>query len=92
MREGFRLHDLRHTYASQAAMRNEQRFVVSRLLGHRRISSTHRYTHVADDRLLAAADRVSTVVATLLAGGVQLLEAKIERLETARPMARRRSR
>ena len=45
-----------------------------------------------DDHLLAAADRVFTVVATLLAGGVQLLEAKIEQLETARPMARRRSR
>ena len=66
--EGFRLHDLRHTYASQAAMTNEQRFIVSRLLGHRRISSTHRYTHVADDHLVAAADRVSTAVAALLAG------------------------
>ncbi|MEM9961809.1 MAG: tyrosine-type recombinase/integrase [Pseudomonadota bacterium] len=66
--EGFRLHDLRHTYASQATMTNEPRFMVSHLLGHRQLASTHRYTHLADDQLVAGADKMSGVVARLLAG------------------------
>ena len=66
--EGFRLHALRHTYASQATMTDEPRFMVSHLLGHRHLASTHRYTHLADDQLVAGADTVSTDVARLLAG------------------------
>ncbi|MEM6677750.1 MAG: site-specific integrase [Pseudomonadota bacterium] len=67
--EGFRLHDLRQTYASQATMTNEPRFMVSHLLGHRQLASTHRYTHLADDQIVAGADKVSAAVARLLTGG-----------------------
>ncbi len=49
-------------------MTNEPRFMVSNLLGHRHLASTHRYTHLADDQLVAGADKVSAEVARLLAG------------------------
>jgi integrase len=40
---GVRLHDLRHTFASHAAMRAETLPMIGRLLGHASIKSTARY-------------------------------------------------
>ena len=62
-----RLHDLRHTFASHAVMQSVPLPVVSRLLGHRRTQMTLRYAHVSDRETEAAAERIGTALAALLA-------------------------
>ena len=60
-----RLHDLRHTHASQAVMKGVPPPVVSKLLGHGQASMTLRYAHVADRELEAAAERVGQAIARM---------------------------
>lgn len=61
-----RLHDLRHTYASQAVMRGETLAMAGQLLGHRRTASTERYAHLDGTYLVAAAERCAARIAALL--------------------------
>ncbi len=61
-----RLHDLRHTYASQAVMKGVPLPVVARLLGHREATMTFRYAHVGDRDVAAAAERIGEAVSGLL--------------------------
>ena len=65
--EDVRLHDLRHTYASQAVMQGTPLPVVARLLGHSKTTITLRYAHTCDRETEAAAERIGTVVARMLA-------------------------
>ena len=58
-----RLHDLRHTAASQAVMSGEGLPLVGRLLGHRRHRAAAGYAHLADGHLVEAAERVGGLVA-----------------------------
>lgn len=67
--EDVRLHDLRHTYGSQAVMQGVPLPVVARLLGHRKVTMTLRYTHVADREVEAAAERIGVRISVLLSGG-----------------------
>ena len=61
-----RLHDLRHTFASQAVLQGIPIPVVARLLGHRNVSMTFRYAHVRDRDIETAAERIGTAIQTLL--------------------------
>ncbi len=61
-----RLHDLRHTHASQAVLHGISLPVVSRLLGHRNPRMTLRYAHVGDRETEAAAERIGLEIASLL--------------------------
>ena len=63
--EDVRLHDLRHSVASQAVLNGVPLPVVARLLGHSQVSMTLRYAHVADKEVEAAAERVGRVIANL---------------------------
>ena len=63
-----RLHDLRHTFASHAVMRNVPLPVISRLLGHAGTRITLRYAHIGDREIEAAAERVGAAIASTLAG------------------------
>ena len=58
-----RLHDLRHTAASQAVMSGENLPLVGKLLGHRRHETTAGYAHLADDHLVEAAEKVGKMIA-----------------------------
>ena len=58
-----RLHDLRHSVASQAVLEGVPLPVVARILGHRQVSMTLRYAHVAEKEVEAAAERVGNVIA-----------------------------
>ena len=58
-----RLHDLRHTAASQAVMSGEGLSQVGKLLGHRRHRTTANYAHLADAHLVEAAEKVGHFVA-----------------------------
>ena len=62
-----RLHDLRHTAASQAVMAGENLPLVGKILGHRRHRTTAAYAHVADAHLVAAAEKVGAVIAEAMA-------------------------
>ena len=64
-----RLHDLRHTAASQAVMAGENLPLVGKLLGHRRHRTTAGYAHLADAHLVEAAETVGALIAAAMAGG-----------------------
>jgi integrase len=59
---GARLHDLRHSFASCLASSGLSLQIVGALLGHTQPRTTHRYSHLYDDALRAAAERVGAVV------------------------------
>lgn len=54
----FRWHDLRHSAASMLAMNGATLLEIADLLGHRQISMTHRYAHLATNHRAALVDRV----------------------------------
>ena len=64
--EDCRLHDLRHTHASQAVMSGVPVPVVSRLLGHSNVSTTFRYAHLGDRDVEAAAERVGQYIGSIM--------------------------
>ena len=61
-----RLHDLRHTAGTFAALAGANAFVVRDLLGHRTLAMTGRYVERAADMVRATADSVSNRVAAAL--------------------------
>jgi integrase len=61
-----RLHDLRHTAGTFAALAGANAFVVRDLLGHRTLAMTGRYVERAADMVRATADAVSSRVAAAL--------------------------
>ena len=61
-----RLHDLRHTAASQAVMAGENLPLVGKILGHRRHRTTAGYAHLADAHLVEAAERVGSIIAAAM--------------------------
>ena len=68
--EDVRLHDLRHTVASQAVARGVTLPAVARMLGHAHARMTLRYVHVSDREVEAAAERIGTVIVQALEGGL----------------------
>lgn len=57
-----RIHDLRHTYASILASSGLSLPVIGALLGHTQPNTTARYSHLFDDPLREATERVGDVV------------------------------
>jgi integrase len=63
---GLRLHDLRHTFASHGMMMGENLPTVGQLLGHAKVDSTARYSHLDDRTALEAVERIGAVIDRLL--------------------------
>ena len=61
-----RIHDLRHTYASLAAMAGQSLPMIGRLLGHTQMQTTARYAHLADASTRKAAKEVDTIFGGIL--------------------------
>ena len=60
---GLRIHDLRHTWASQGVMNGLGLTTVGRLLGHRKRETTAVYAHLDDAALQDAAVQAASVIA-----------------------------
>ena len=56
---GVRLHDLRHTYASRALALGEGLPMIGDLLGHRMVSTTARYAHLARDSVRDSSAKIA---------------------------------
>lgn len=55
-------HTLRHTFASHAVMAGTDLLTLSRILGHKNISQTQRYAHLAPGHLAAATTRTADAI------------------------------
>lgn len=64
--EDFRMHDLRHSFASFGAANGLSLPVIGALLGHKNTSTTQRYAHLTDHAARQAANDVADIVAEAL--------------------------
>ena len=58
-----RLHDLRHTHASEAVSAGESLYIVGKILGHTHAATTQRYSHLAENPIRDAANRTAARLA-----------------------------
>jgi hypothetical protein len=81
------IHDLRHTFASNAVAMGMSLPMIGRLLGHTQTQTTARYAHLALDPVLEAASKVTTEIGGLLAlpapGSPITIEGKVTPLTPA---------
>ena len=62
--------DLRHSFASRALALGESLSMIGKLLGHRKVQTTARYAHLAQDSVKASAARVAeSLRADMVRGG-----------------------
>jgi integrase len=66
--EGLRIHDLRHSYASQLVSGGASLPLIGALLGHSNPSTTARYAHLFPDPLRKATEKVGAVIAAAASG------------------------
>jgi integrase len=59
---GLRIHDLRHSFASQLVSGGASLPLIGSLLGHSTPATTHRYSHLFDEPQRAAVERVGAIV------------------------------
>ena len=57
-----RMHDLRHSFASNLVNAGQSIYVVSKLLGHSQIKTTARYSHLSDATLMSAVDAAAMAI------------------------------
>jgi len=57
----FRFHDLRHSFASLSLSQGVDLYTVSKLLGHKNISTTTRYAHLELEKLKEATNKMAEV-------------------------------
>jgi integrase len=62
--DGFRWHDLRHTFASHLVMAGVNLTSVKELMGHKTVAMTLRYAHLAPDFQRDAITRLDTYMGT----------------------------
>ena len=59
---------MRHSFASDLVNSGASLAMIGKLLGHRNVATTARYSHLSDDPLRAVADRAAGSIAAALAG------------------------
>jgi integrase len=71
--EDVRIHDLRHSFASNAVAQGMSLPMIGKLLGHTQVQTTARYAHLAADPVKAAASSVSSNIFDSLNSGTSEL-------------------
>jgi len=66
--EDVRIHDLRHSFASNAVAQGMSLPMIGKLLGHTQVQTTARYAHLAADPVKAAATSISSDIFDSLNG------------------------
>ena len=66
-----RLHDLRHTHASEAVSAGESLYIVGKILGHTHAGTTQRYSHLAEDPIREAANRTAARLAKSMTASME---------------------
>lgn len=61
-----RLHDLRHTFASQGVGTGESLYVIGKVLGHKDSATTSRYAHLAKDPVKKASEKIANNIASIM--------------------------
>ena len=61
-----RIHDLRHSFASVGVVSKVPLQIVSTLLGHSKVSTTERYSHIDNDPVRAAGDAIANQIAAAM--------------------------
>ena len=61
-----RIHDLRHSFASDALQLGADLTMIGRLLGHTQIQTTARYAHLKTDPVRTTANKVADAIASAL--------------------------
>ena len=67
-RLGVRVHDLRHSYASVTVAGGDSLFILGKILGHTKASTTEKYAHLNLDPVRSVADRTAKKIADALEG------------------------
>ena len=80
--QGVRIHDARHTYASQGVMNGVGLSTVGRLLGHRKRATTAIYAHLDDAALQGAAAQAAAVIARAMGFRAEPPPLSVEALTT----------
>lgn len=75
---GWRIHDLRHAYASYAACSGKSLPVIGAILGHTQAATTARYAHLADNPVALAAAETAAQIQKDFSGGKVLPFKKAE--------------
>jgi integrase len=60
--ENFRIHDLRHSFATISMENGENLASISRVLGHASLQMTQRYLHVHDQSTLELVERTAGIL------------------------------
>ena len=68
--EDVRIHDLRHTFASQALALGESLTMIGKLLGHTQVQTTARYAHLARNSIQSAAARITDSIGDRIGGSL----------------------
>ncbi len=63
--EDFRFHDLRHTFATRLAQAGIDLYMISRLLGHKDVKMTQRYSHHCPDSLRSGVEVLDKIITPL---------------------------
>lgn len=66
-----RIHDLRHSFASNALALGEGLPMIGKLLGHTQVQTTARYAHLANAPIKAAAARISDRIGSAISGRIE---------------------
>lgn len=66
--ENFRFHDLRHTFATRLAQAGVDLYKISKLLGHRDITTTQRYAHHYPESLRSSVEVLDSATILLQSG------------------------